>query len=73
VKSDLHAAGLSFSFKGFPYLGIWAAKDADFICIEPWCGIADSEDSRQLLAEKEGVIHLSAEEVFERTWMVTTW
>ena len=73
VKSDLHAAGLSFSFKGFPYLGIWAAKDADFICIEPWCGIADSVDSKQVLAEKEGIVHLKAEEVFERTWMVTTW
>ena len=73
VKSDLHAAGFSFSFKGFPYLGIWAAKDADFICIEPWCGIADSVDSTQLLPEKEGIVLLNADEVFERTWMVTTW
>ncbi|RZK58339.1 MAG: aldose 1-epimerase family protein, partial [Pedobacter sp.] len=32
--------GLDFHFKDFPYFGIWAAKDADFVCLEPWCGIA---------------------------------
>lgn len=73
VKSERHAAGLSVSFKGFPYLGIWAAKGANFICIEPWCGIADGVDSSQLLAEKEGIVHLAADDVFERTWTVTTW
>ncbi len=30
-------------------------KDADFVCIEPWCGIADSVASTQQLAEKEGM------------------
>src|SRR4051794_250718 len=34
--------GLKVNFHNFPYLGIWSAKDADFACIEPWCGIADS-------------------------------
>jgi galactose mutarotase-like enzyme len=72
IRSDLHPGGLRFSFKEFPYLGIWAAKEADFICIEPWCGIADSVDSTQVLTEKEGIIYLNAGEVFERTWMVTT-
>ncbi len=72
IKSDLHQGGVSFSFEGFPYLGIWAAKDANFICIEPWCGIADSVESTQVLAEKEGIEYLNAGEVFERTWRVTT-
>jgi len=72
IRSDLHPGGLCFYFKGFPYLGIWAAKEADFICIEPWCGIADSVDSTQVLTEKEGIEYLNTGEVFERTWMVTT-
>jgi galactose mutarotase-like enzyme len=72
IKSDLHQGGVSFSFEGFPYLGIWAAKDANFICIEPWCGIADSVESIQVLAQKEGIEYLNAGEVFERTWRVTT-
>lgn len=72
IRSDKHPGVLRFSFKGFPYLGIWAAKEADFICIEPWCGIADSVDSTQVLTEKEGIEYLDTGGVFERTWMVTT-
>ena len=71
VKSARHPAGFRFSFKGFPFLGIWAAKDADFICIEPWCGIADSVNSRQVLTEKEGIISLPRGEDFKRVWTVT--
>ncbi len=63
---------LKFDFKGFPYLGIWAAKEANFVCIEPWCGIADSENHNQELTKKEGIIALEIEAVFERTWSVTT-
>lgn len=63
--------GFEFDFNGFPYLGIWAAKDADFVCIEPWCGIADSVDSNQQLVEKEGIHMLNAGVLFERTWRFT--
>jgi galactose mutarotase-like enzyme len=71
LKSDTAAHGLEFSFEGFPYLGIWAAKDADFVCIEPWCGIADHVDASGRLEEKEGINKLSAGGVFERSWQVT--
>ena len=60
-----------FDFTGFPYLGIWAAKDADFVCIEPWCGIADSVHASQQLTDKEGIIALDSTDQFERTWKVT--
>ncbi|MCH5599180.1 aldose 1-epimerase family protein [Niabella ginsengisoli] len=60
--------GLEFDFTGFPYLGIWAAKNADFVCIEPWCGIADSVESNQQLVDKEGINDLKAGEYFERSW-----
>ncbi len=73
LRSDKHPAGFNFSFKGFPYLGIWAAKDADFVCIEPWCGIADSIATTQVLSDKEGIINLPGGEIFERTWSVTVW
>jgi galactose mutarotase-like enzyme len=71
LKSDKSAEGIEFDFTGFPYLGLWAAKNADFICIEPWCGIADSVDADQQLETKEGINKLEADEVFERTWRVT--
>lgn len=63
--------GIRFNFGGFPYLGIWAAKNANFICIEPWCGIADSEHSDQLLENKEGINRLDPGSLWQRTWSVT--
>ncbi|SEM86591.1 Galactose mutarotase [bacterium A37T11] len=63
--------GLLFSFQDFPYFGIWAAKDANFICLEPWCGIADGVGHNQLLGEKEGIISLPARGTWNRTWTVT--
>lgn len=62
--------GIEFSFPDFPSLGIWAAKDADFVCIEPWCGIADSVDTNQALVNKEGINELEAGQDFDRSWKV---
>jgi galactose mutarotase-like enzyme len=70
LKTDKHAAGFSFSFKDFPFLGIWAAKDADFVCIEPWCGIADDVNTNQDITKKEGIIPLGPAGLFERSWHV---
>ncbi len=63
--------GLNFKFKDFPYFGIWAAKDAPFVCLEPWCGIADSMQHNQQLKDKEGIITLAPKENWQRTWQVT--
>lgn len=71
LKSDETTHGLSMDFTGFPYLGIWAAKNADFVCIEPWCGIADSVNSDQQLVDKEGIETLAPGKIFERAWTVT--
>jgi galactose mutarotase-like enzyme len=68
LKSDQTNHGLDFSFDGFPFLGIWAAKNADFVCIEPWCGIADSVATDQQLMHKEGINKLKAGEIFSKSW-----
>ncbi len=70
LKSHNSPKQLKFEFKNFPYLGIWAAKDADFVCIEPWCGIADSAGTNQNLETKEGIICLESAGVFERSFSV---
>jgi galactose mutarotase-like enzyme len=62
--------GLTVSFDGFPYMGIWAAKNANFVCIEPWCGIADSIDASGDITQKEGIHQLSANTQFTRSWSV---
>lgn len=70
LRSEKHDHGLEFSFEGFPFLGIWSAPNADFVCIEPWCGIADSESHNQQLVNKEGIIKLFRGSVWTRTWKV---
>jgi galactose mutarotase-like enzyme len=71
LRSDKSERGWTMDFQGFPYLGIWAAKNADFVCVEPWCGIADSTSSNQQLKEKEGIEELTAGDIFERSWTLT--
>ncbi len=60
--------GLHFTFTGFPYMGIWAAKDAPFVCIEPWCGHADTVGHNQQLTEKPGIENVEGGGNWERTW-----
>lgn len=70
LKSNKSKHGVELSYPGFPFIGLWAAKEADFVCIEPWCGIADSTVSKQELINKEGVNLLTPSQGFERTWSV---
>jgi galactose mutarotase-like enzyme len=65
-----HQHGLHFNFDDFSFFGIWAAKDAPFICLEPWCGIADSITHNQQLKQKEGIVTLAKNTSFTRTWSV---
>jgi galactose mutarotase-like enzyme len=70
IRSHKHAHGLDFSFPGFPFFGIWSFKNADFVCLEPWCGIADSTLHDQNLVNKEGIIQLAAGESWSGAWSV---
>ncbi len=70
LKSDKNAHSVEFSFSNFPFLGLWAVKNANFVCIEPWCGIADSTTTHQQFINKEGINLLTPGEVFNRQWSV---
>lgn len=70
LQGGQNKPGIHFSFEGFPYFGIWSAKDADFVCLEPWCGIADGIDHDQDLDKKEGIITLLPGGNWHRTWKV---
>ena len=64
IKSRKSAVGLDFFFQGYPYFGIWSARNADFVCLEPWHGIAGSAEGSQLLSDKEGILKLEAGKQF---------
>ena len=57
---------LKVNYDHFPYLGIWTKQNAPFLCIEPWCGLADSTNHNGNLEEKEGMNHLPAGDDFLR-------
>jgi galactose mutarotase-like enzyme len=73
IGCDTHPHRLNFNFNGFDYFGIWAAKDAPFVCLEPWCGIADSVNSNQQLTNKEGINILQPDEEWSRAWSVESY
>ena len=70
LYTDKDAHGLTFNFEGFPFFGIWAAKDAPFVCLEPWCGIADNIHHDYQLINKEGINKIAAGETWQRAWSV---
>ncbi|MEM7571949.1 MAG: aldose 1-epimerase family protein [Bacteroidota bacterium] len=55
---------LSVNFQGWPYLGIWAKTNGDFVCIEPWLGLSDSTEASGDLFEKEGIQVLAPQQLF---------
>lgn len=62
---------LTFSFKDFPYLGIWSKnRTSPFVCIEPWFGIADHKDHNQDFTKKEGILKLDGNAKFESIYSV---
>lgn len=60
--------GIDFRIKEFPHLGIWGAKDAPFVCIEPWCGHADPVNHAQDITQKPGIEKLEANGFWQRSW-----
>jgi galactose mutarotase-like enzyme len=52
-------------------VGIWSKPEgADFVCIEPWYGIADSVESKGELEDKKGIIKLAVGEKFKCSFSI---
>lgn len=71
LRSHKQEHGLDFTFRGYPYLGIWTkGKNSPFICLEPWHGIASSVDSAADITQKEGIKFLAPAGVFNCSYTV---
>lgn len=65
IQSTKSKNGITLKSKNWPYFGIWAKKGSNqFVCLEPWYGIADFENTTQNLIQKRGIIPLDSEQVF---------
>ncbi|CAN5203338.1 aldose 1-epimerase family protein [soil metagenome] len=71
LKSRRSDYVLKFHSPGFPYFGIWSKPGASFVCLEPWCGLADKKGYSGELTEKEGIRSLGSNEVFISQFSVT--
>ncbi|UQS86579.1 aldose 1-epimerase family protein [Nicoliella spurrieriana] len=70
-NSDDH--GVSLQTKDAEYMGLWSQypQDAQFVCIEPWWGIADDVDTDGLLIHKKGIKDLAAGARFNTQFDIT--
>lgn len=60
---------------GFPFIGLWSTvkdgKNAPFICLEPWYGIADCIFHNKELKDKKGINILKEKETFEASYTIS--
>lgn len=58
--------------KNWPFFGIWSKKACtQFVCLEPWFGIADESNSTQDLTKKKGIIGLEPQKTFECSYSIS--
>ncbi|BDR60483.1 aldose 1-epimerase family protein [Lactobacillus xylocopicola] len=66
LKTDTSNFHVNVWLRDAPFVGVWSQypQTADFVCIEPWWGIADRIDSKGKLEEKYGMNHLAPGNTF---------
>lgn len=70
LRSEKSEHSVSVSSENFPYLGIWQPKNAPFLCIEPWHGLADADKFEGELKDKELAVELEPGEYFEAALVI---
>lgn len=65
--------GVALSLSKAPYVGIWSPspKQAPFICIEPWWGLADTVNATGQLADKFAVNRLTGKQRFDAGYQIS--
>lgn len=72
LKQKAGSFAIKMQFDGFPYFGIWTQKGCEsYICLEPWCGHADFVDGHLDISAKAGIVRLTKDSIFERSYAIT--
>jgi len=72
MKSKKTNKSITMEFQDFKYFGIWTVPDQpQFVCLEPWHGIADFDTSDGNLKTKEGIKILEQGEKFQCFYSIT--
>ena len=67
LKNQRTDETIDVEFDGFPYLLLWTIPGANYICIEPWCGIPDFIDSDYDITKKKGIIKVLPKHTCSKT------
>jgi galactose mutarotase-like enzyme len=70
LRSKTTDKSVILSYENLSYMGLWQAKDANFVCIEPWHGIADEDNFNGEFKEKEMIITLKQGTSFECNYTI---
>lgn len=62
---------ITVDFPQTEHLLLWKDPGAEFLCVEPWCGLPDCYGIVSNLPEKPGIIKLEKNGVFENTHTIT--
>jgi galactose mutarotase-like enzyme len=62
---------LQVDYEGFPHLGIWSIPGANYVCIEPWIGCADSVNQPEDFFSKDSIVILSPEQSFKASFTIS--
>lgn len=71
LKSKQNNFSIEMNIDAFPYFGIWGKQNCEeFICLEPWCGIAGSIGEQISFEQKEGINKLLPNDIFKRKYSI---
>lgn len=66
LVSKKNDRSVTVSWEGMPYFGLWSPypKEAPFVCIEPWSGLADDKNTDGNILNKYAIQKLSSRETY---------
>ncbi|WP_240397464.1 aldose 1-epimerase family protein [Lactobacillus crispatus] len=73
LRTDKSKIQINGWTRNAPYVGIWSQypNTANYVCIEPWWGIADREDADGELEHKYGMNHLEPGKEYQAGFSIT--
>lgn len=73
LSSTVNDRSVKISWENMPFVGLWSPypAEAPFVCIEPWCGIADDQNTDGDLTTKFGINALAHGKKFKASYTIT--
>ncbi len=71
LNNSKNQKSITMDFTNFEYIAFWAPVGAPFVCIEPWCGVADNINTNHNFKEKQSIIKISKNQTFDKSLFIS--